>query len=143
MIEDGERRPGVFYKDGRPHHYECQDCKKPDPVHFMVKDSIWEEAGMGKGIICPECFEIRLGRRLGIQDFKDVPSNDMFFYGYQMAKSLYYNPPFIAIATSIKRSTHPGEEVLETGLTFPDYPSCEFIEAHFTILDSEDKKEKE
>ena len=71
MIEDGERRPGVFYKDGKLHHYECQDCKKQSPMHFMAKDHIWEAAGMDKGIICPECFEVRLGRKLGIEDFKD------------------------------------------------------------------------
>ena len=180
MIEDGERRPGVFYKDGKLHHYECQDCKKQNPMHFMAKDHIWEAAGMDKGVICPECFEVRLGRKLGIEDFKAVPSNDEIFYGYGLAQALYVKKhlnllrrimdsdvgkrlavkitndpsrdewrekmessghPFVVISRT--QTDHIGEEVLERGLTFPDYPPCEFIEEHFTILDPEDKKEKE
>jgi hypothetical protein len=30
----------------------------------MVKDHIWEEFGVGKGMLCVECFEKRLGRKL-------------------------------------------------------------------------------
>ena len=49
--------------------------------------------------------------------------------------------PFVI--TSRKQSAHAGEEIIAEGLTLPDYPPCEFIEEHFTILDPEDKKEKE
>ena len=180
MIEDGERRPGVFYKDGKIDHYECQDCKQRDITYFMVKDEVWEASGVGKGIICPQCFEARLGRKLTIQDFKKVPSNNEIFYGYELAQSFYIKRqmdllrrimdsdwgkrvameiandpnrdewrekmessghPFVV--TSRKQSAHAGEEIIAEGLTFPDYPPCEFIEEHFTILDPEDKKEKE
>jgi hypothetical protein len=41
----------------------------------MVRDEIWTEAGLGKGILCIGCLEKRLGRELVPGDFDDSASN--------------------------------------------------------------------
>lgn len=85
MIEDGERRPGVFYKDGKIVRWECQDCKNRDITYFMVRQELWDEVGL-TGIICPECFEKRIGRTLTINDFSNALSNNELRYGYALAE---------------------------------------------------------
>ena len=50
---------------------------------YMVRDSVWEAAGMrngsvmhsGRGILCLGCLEGRLGRRLEPRDLTDAPVN--------------------------------------------------------------------
>jgi hypothetical protein len=42
---------------------------------YMVRDEIWTEAGLGKGILCIGCLEKRLGRELGPGDFDDTAAN--------------------------------------------------------------------
>ena len=76
-----------------------------------------------------------VGKRLAVKIAND-PSRDE--WREKMESSGH---PFVVISRT--QTDHIGEEVLERGLTFPDYPPCEFIEEHFTILDPEDKKEKE
>lgn len=86
--DDLEIRPGVFrYRESekpRPDYYICQDCRKHDPIPFMVEDDVWEAAGLFDGIICPACLETRLGRKLTIQDFKASSMNNSIFLGYLM-----------------------------------------------------------
>lgn len=43
---------------------QCPDCGKPWPDMFIVKDHLWREFGVGKGLICLNCFERRLGRKI-------------------------------------------------------------------------------
>lgn len=52
----------------------CDDCGKNlarAGEYYMVKDSVWEEAGMenGSGDLCISCLEDRLGRELDKSDF--------------------------------------------------------------------------
>jgi hypothetical protein len=55
-------------KRGRRHNdkWEC----------YLVKDSVWQCAGMGRGFLCIGCLEARLGRQLRPRDFTDAPIND-------------------------------------------------------------------
>jgi hypothetical protein len=72
----------------------CCDCgmdtmpcpSKPRTLEqFIVKDEVWSAAGMtpgkidarnhelvGGGFLCVGCIEVRLGRRLTIDDFKEI-----------------------------------------------------------------------
>ena len=45
--------------------------------YYAVHEEVWtEEAGMDSGFLCIACLERRIGRRLDVADFKDVPVND-------------------------------------------------------------------
>ena len=86
--EATEIRPGVFKLRGSPRKFdflECQDCRRPNPMGFVVHDALWTAAGLTTGVICPACFEVRIGRGLRITDFKVCPANEQIFYGFQLA----------------------------------------------------------
>lgn len=84
--------------------FACFDCLGPASA-FMVHDSVWdaawpnskpqrrvmrrqaEERGLTKQarqLLCFDCFEKRLGRRLTIEDFTKVSLNDGVRIGYRM-----------------------------------------------------------
>lgn len=55
-------------------HNTCIDCKAEDcnGDYYMVKDCIWNEAVLKvdrSGMLCIECLEKRLGRKLVTSDF--------------------------------------------------------------------------
>ena len=80
-----EIRPGVLKNLTSSHKFDfllCQDCKQPEPMTFVVHDVLWVAAGLTKGVICPQCFEKRIGRKLQISDFKVCAANEQIFYGY-------------------------------------------------------------
>lgn len=59
----------------------CLDCNC-DAVSelYMVRNELWRQATLPEernGLICPECFEKRLGRKLVAADFTDVPVNGL------------------------------------------------------------------
>ena len=56
----------------------CLDCSQ-DPEYYMVTSEIWKKAGFKNslGIICIDCLEKRLNKRLGLDDFSDVPLNKL------------------------------------------------------------------
>lgn len=83
-----EIRPGVFKVPGSPHPFDalvCQDCRRPEPLHFTVHNAIWAQAGLTTGVICPACLEARIGRPLTLHDFKACPANELLFYGASLA----------------------------------------------------------
>jgi len=56
----------------------CADCDAEWPTMFMLTDAVWQTAGLPvRGIWCFKCVELRLGRRLRPDDFKEVPLNDV------------------------------------------------------------------
>lgn len=79
-----EIRPGVLKDPTSPHRFDfmvCMDCRQPEPMTFVVHDVLWAAAGLTKGVICPKCFEARIGRKLEITDLKVCPANEPIFYG--------------------------------------------------------------
>ena len=63
-----------WYKFAKISPRKCDDCGKnlaTNHEYYMVKDDIWEEAGMenGTGDLCINCLEDRLGRELTYKDF--------------------------------------------------------------------------
>jgi len=63
----------------------CKDCETDTcPVEwgyraewYMVKQEVWEAAGMRSGYLCIGCIESRLGRQLRADDFTDAPVNNL------------------------------------------------------------------
>jgi hypothetical protein len=59
--------------------FNCVDCGRDTTTeYYMVHDHVWEqEAGMknNRGMLCIECFEKRIGRRLTAADFTEAMVN--------------------------------------------------------------------
>jgi hypothetical protein len=53
-------------------HY-CEDCKvRMFPRNwFMVHNHLWEKYGVGKKMVCMDCFQLRMGRELNGNDLMD------------------------------------------------------------------------
>ena len=58
-------------------HWICPDCGKNTNIdnkdYYMVTDELWHKHGNGEGMICVDCFEKRLGRKLTKNDIKHCP----------------------------------------------------------------------
>lgn len=56
----------------------CHDCKHwvPPRKTYMVSPELWEKFGVGKKHLCLKCFEVRLGRTLGKEEFTNCPVNE-------------------------------------------------------------------
>jgi hypothetical protein len=61
----------------------CKECGCLDSG-YMVKSELWEANFPGRGIVCMDCFEKKLGRSLTIDDLTDAPINYSLFQGYRM-----------------------------------------------------------
>lgn len=64
----------------------CMDCLEVYPEFFMVKDTIWYQVFRrpDSGIICWDCFEVRLGRSLRMDDLSHSRLNQMIRKGYDL-----------------------------------------------------------
>ena len=55
----------------------CNDCGKDtfvdDKDYFMVKHAVWAQHGVGTGMLCMDCMEKRLGRKLVKADILPCP----------------------------------------------------------------------
>ena len=87
-----QTRPGVRrVRAGNSikYQYYCMDCSILDPPLFIVHDDLWFSIFPDKssGMICWNCFEIRLGRKLTLSDLKRVPINSSYFIGFELGVS--------------------------------------------------------
>jgi hypothetical protein len=52
--------------------WHCLDCsvntRKNPKDFYMVHAHIWDQYGVGEGMLCMDCFEKRLGRKLKADD---------------------------------------------------------------------------
>lgn len=58
----------------------CEDCKKdtnvPGGDYYMVTNTLWAEYGAGRGFLCLDCLQTRVGRPLVREDFPQwIPLN--------------------------------------------------------------------
>lgn len=57
----------------------CVDCQKyalkERDDYFIVNNSLWREHGVGKGLLCWNCFELRMGRSFVKSDFWPCNAN--------------------------------------------------------------------
>lgn len=61
----------------------CVDCGIHTGAileYYMVRDSIWDVHGAGRGMLCIGCLELRLGRLLNRKDFPPLPINTGAFH---------------------------------------------------------------
>lgn len=77
IVEECKR--AVTLLDGKMLDVPCIDCNEREIEYYMVTDIVWKQAGFetSKGIICIDCLEKRLSRKLTKDDFKDVPVNKL------------------------------------------------------------------
>ncbi|MDB4278011.1 hypothetical protein N9917_00115 [Deltaproteobacteria bacterium] len=66
--------------------HACVQCSKPEgPDYYMVTDEVWQQAQVpALSVLHLHCLEARLGRRLTIVDFTDVPVNRLIHYGFSL-----------------------------------------------------------
>ena len=70
----------------RARRFVCGSCGDPFWEEYMLHDAVWRQAWpLGEGFLHLSCAELLLGRPLTIDDFKDVPGNDMIRFGYELA----------------------------------------------------------
>ena len=62
---------------------KCGECGK-DFRMFMVKNFLWESAGLREEMICMNCFEEKIGRKLKLKDFTRVLCNNWIRKGVAM-----------------------------------------------------------
>lgn len=66
-------------KKKKPNPFECMDCHKDTGAsgeYYMLIDALWQSIVPDKqGMLCIECVEKRLGRRLRSLDFSPAPLN--------------------------------------------------------------------
>lgn len=55
----------------------CQSCGTGNLAPYMVRDEVWSAAGFREGLACVRCVQARLGRRLTLDDFADLPVNEI------------------------------------------------------------------
>jgi len=60
----------------------CIDCDKDiyqNPKdYYMIRNDLWKKYGVGKGMLCIECIEKRLGRKICKEDLTDCLVNTIF-----------------------------------------------------------------
>jgi hypothetical protein len=57
--------------------FSCEACGSDYDEYYMVQNGIWKAYGAGGGMLCIGCLEKRMGRKLGRQDFNDLPLNEI------------------------------------------------------------------
>lgn len=61
-------------------NFTCFDCGKDTcngHDYYVVWDYLWKKFGVGDGMLCIQCFEKRIGRKLTKEDFVPCPVNVM------------------------------------------------------------------
>ncbi len=57
----------------------CAECDKNthiDPKdYYMLTFELWDAIGVGDGMLCMDCVETKLGRKLQAKDILDCPLN--------------------------------------------------------------------
>lgn len=56
--------------------WDCTSCGvNTELEYYMVHDSMWDQHGVGHGLLCIGCLEARLERQLTANDFTDCILN--------------------------------------------------------------------
>ena len=45
-----------------------KDCQKDNRDYYMIQHELWDKYGVGDGMLCMNCIETRLGRKLTAED---------------------------------------------------------------------------
>lgn len=47
-----------------------KDCELDNIDYYVVRDAVWKKYGVGKGMLCMDCIEKRMGRKLAKKDIE-------------------------------------------------------------------------
>lgn len=65
-----------------PSIWFCVDCNKncinDDKDYYMVKNNLWKKIGVGEKMLCMDCLESRIGRKLIKKDILVCPLTNQF-----------------------------------------------------------------
>jgi adenosine deaminase len=81
--------------------FVCIDCSiNTDEIHelYMIHDDLWKDAGVSPegGMLCIQCLEVRLNRRLHAGDFMNLSINKKNTERSQMLDDrLHREPPWV------------------------------------------------
>ncbi len=75
----------LLNKKSNPNHWFCKDCGKDTYIdekdYYMVTEKIWKKFGLnGRGMLCMNCMELRLGRKLIKTDLRKCDLNNWNYY---------------------------------------------------------------
>lgn len=61
-------------------HWTCKGCGKncflSEYDYYMIQDRLWNACGVGNEMLCIECLQTRIGRKLTYKDFTNCPLNE-------------------------------------------------------------------
>lgn len=64
----------------------CDQCKRDDPVMFILKEELWKQIATNKReMLCLDCVESRLGRKVTFADLKPCGITDELRLGAKLA----------------------------------------------------------
>lgn len=71
--------------------HPCDDCKSLGPrgkglAMFVVKDDVWLSVAGKTDILCIDCFEGRLGRRINVSDLYPCGNTDTLLLGVRLGE---------------------------------------------------------
>lgn len=76
---------GYHFSDRVVLDTHCVFCEALAGEYYMVRDNVWQEAGLGRGRIHLVCLEEQLGRELTMDDFDfRLPVNEGLRFSYEM-----------------------------------------------------------
>lgn len=58
--------------------FECNKNLYQIKQYYMVNDDLWNQFGVGENLLCTDCFEKSLGRRLLLDDFTFCTTNAIY-----------------------------------------------------------------
>lgn len=61
----------------------CEHCHSKYPVWFKVSDTLWEQYRGNYNLLCIDCFEKRMKRKIKLSELISTPLNlDLFRFRY-------------------------------------------------------------
>jgi hypothetical protein len=67
--------------------FQCVDCGKKNPPMFILKDRLWLSIAEEKDILCLDCAEKRLGRKVTMRDLAKCGITEEMKLGARIAKN--------------------------------------------------------
>lgn len=64
----------------------CDECKTEDLFTVMLHDNLWLSIANKRDVLCVNCIEKRLGRKLTLDDLRPCEATRGIQFGYAMAK---------------------------------------------------------
>ncbi len=105
--------------------FECIRCKLQTFNEFMVHPYLWRQAGLGRGGVHIQCFQILIGRPLTLADFTSAAMNNPLRFAYAMGRRDATQVQFTGpIRCGACDHTWVGSSPCEISPEFVECPKC-------------------